>query len=135
MADDSADSLTSTSRELKSVNRVLATLVVLTAGWALLGTWYNVARYAGVLLRFRQVKVQVPSLPLLLTDYPAVFFVLVIAGTAGCVWRTFRRPDRRSTVYGNVAGIILLFVWWVLHTTVFYTTVAAVIEFSVPTNP
>jgi len=130
-----SDQTVGQSPELKSINRVLVVLVLLAVCWTTFGTSVNVSRFGEVLQRLSQMKIPVPGLPLLLLEHQGAFLLIVHVIAATCAWATYRRPDRRSTTYLNVGGIIVLMSWWVLHTTVLYAVTATVIQISIPRNP
>lgn len=100
--------------EFKRVNRVLAALTILSTGWALYGTFWTIRRYLGMPRPFNS--------PFPIERHETVAAVLVTLCVT-CLYRTGRAPDRSSTVYLNVAGVVVPLAWWILLTSVFYVSV------------
>jgi hypothetical protein len=128
MPENESHSDVSQSSEFKNVNRVLAGLAVLAAGWTLYGTSCNVTRFVGLYEAFARAKVSLPGLALLAVEHQAAFVLIVLVIAATCAVATVNIPERRSTVYLNVAGITVPLVWWVIQTTAFYITSADILK-------
>ena len=118
----------SQSPAFKSVNRVLAILVFLAAGWTLMGTHFNLSRLERLEGIFRGVKVQLPGLAILSLQHWMAFDVVLVVIAGTCGYATFRVPDRRKTVFLNVAGIVLPLLWWVLQTICLYAGTSAMVD-------
>ena len=114
------------SPETRSVNRVLAGLTIIATGWAIYGTSTNINRYLALAGTWGSVKIPVDS-TFPFERHAAVAAVLVTLCVT-CLYRTCRKPDRRSTIYLNVAGIVVPLLWWIFQTTVFYVSVSSILS-------
>jgi len=114
------------SPETSSVNRVLAGLTILATGWTIYGTSTNINRYVALAGSWGSVKIPVAS-TFPFERHVAVTVVLVTLCVT-CLYRTYRNPERRSTIYLNVAGIVVPLLWWIFQTTVFYISVSSILS-------
>ncbi len=115
------------SPALKSVNRTLAGVGFLATGWAVFGTYSNIERFLRIVDGIG-TKLPVPRLTLLAFEHQTAFVVILIAVAATCAYATFRKPERKSTSYLNISGIVVLLAWWVFQTTAFYFTLASTLR-------
>jgi hypothetical protein len=112
--------------ETNSLNRVLAGLTILATGWTIYGTSTNINRFLAITDSWGSAKMPVHS-TFPIERHAAVAAVLVTLCVT-CLYRAYRKPDQRSTIYLNVAGIVVPLLWWILQTTMFYISVSSVLS-------